>query len=107
MLVTMIVAALAVDGLFSVLGLVPSGARPTRDDVFGSIALDYKLVLNAVATVIFAALLALTARRGATDPVCGMTVDRSKALVADEDGRTVFFCSARCRETFVTGSTRH
>jgi uncharacterized protein len=107
MLVTMIVAALAVDGLFSLLGLVPSGARPTRDDVFGSIALDYKLFLNAVATVIFVALLALTARRGATDPVCGMTVDRSKALIADEGGRTVFFCSARCRETFVTGSTHH
>ena len=42
---------------------------------------------------IFAALFWLTARRGATDPVCGMKVDRSKALRAVHAGRTFFFCS--------------
>jgi uncharacterized protein len=65
MFVTMVVAALSVDGLFSVLGLVPSGPRPSRGDVFGSIALDYKLVLNVLGLAIFAALFGLTARRGA------------------------------------------
>src|SRR5437764_4055824 len=47
MFVTMVVAALVVDGLFSLVGLVPA-TRPTRADVFGSIQLDYKLVLNLI-----------------------------------------------------------
>ncbi|HET7171295.1 MAG TPA: permease [Gaiellales bacterium] len=99
MLVTMAIAALAVDGLFTVLGLVPD-ARPTRDDIFGSIQLDYKLALNVVATVVFAALIGLTMRRGATDPVCGMTVDRAKALKLEHDGRTSYFCSEHCLRRF-------
>src|SRR6185437_343579 len=72
MFVTMIVAALIVDGLFSVLGLIPTGARPSRDDIFGTIAVDYKLFLNILGAAVFAALFWLTARRGATDPVCKM-----------------------------------
>jgi uncharacterized protein len=100
MLITMMVAALAVDGLFSVLGLIPTGPRPTKSDVFGSIQLDYKLVLNVLATVVFAALFALTARRGATDPVCGMKVDRARALTAQRDGQTFYFCSEHCRAQF-------
>src|SRR3954449_1291283 len=55
MLLTMIVAALAVDGIFSAAGLIPT-SRPSREDIFGSVGLDYKLVLNAIATVVFAAL---------------------------------------------------
>jgi hypothetical protein len=35
---------------------------------------------------IFAALFRLTARRGATDPVCGMTVDRDRAITRDVGG---------------------
>ena len=35
MFVTMVIAALIVDGLFSALGLIPT-TRPTRDDIFGS-----------------------------------------------------------------------
>jgi uncharacterized protein len=76
MFVTMVLAALLVDGLFSLLGLIPSGARPSRGEVFGTIRLDYKLVLNLLGLVIFAVLFWLTQRRGATDPVCGMGVDR-------------------------------
>jgi hypothetical protein len=100
MLITMMVAALAVDALFSALGLIPTGPRPTESDVFGSIQLDYKLVLNVLATAVFAALFALTARRGATDPVCGMKVDRARALTARRDGRTFYFCSEHCRAQF-------
>jgi uncharacterized protein len=38
------------------------------------------------------------------DPVCGMTVDPSGALVArGEDGLTYYFCSAGCRATFLEG----
>ncbi len=63
MFVTMVVAALAVDGVFSLAGLVPTGPRPSRGDVFGSVQVDYKLVLNVIATAIFAVLMALSARR--------------------------------------------
>ena len=62
MLVTMVIAALIVDGLFSAFGLIPSGARPTRNDIFGSVELDYKLALNVLGLAIFTALLWLTAR---------------------------------------------
>jgi uncharacterized protein len=61
MFVTMVIAALAIDGLFSALDLIPS-TRPSTDDVFGSIELDYKAVLNAFALVVFAALLWLRPR---------------------------------------------
>ena len=62
MLVTIIVAALIVDGVFGLVGLVPTGPRPTRTDVFGQIGLDYKLVLNVAATAIFIALFWLSRR---------------------------------------------
>jgi len=97
MFVTMVIAALVIDGLFSGLGLIPHGARPTRGDIFSSIQLDYKLVLNLAGLVIFAALFWLTARRGTTDPVCGMTVDRVKAKTLEHDGHTMYFCSEPCR----------
>jgi hypothetical protein len=63
MLLTMVIAALAVDGLFSVLDLIPTN-RPSREDVFGSVELDYKLVLNVIATAVFAALMWLSRRGG-------------------------------------------
>ncbi len=62
MFVTTVLAALIVDGLFSLAGLIPS-ARPSREDVFGSIELDYKLVLNVIALVVFAVLTYLAVRR--------------------------------------------
>jgi uncharacterized membrane protein YraQ (UPF0718 family) len=63
MLVTMIVAALAVDALFSAAGLVPT-TRPSREDIFGSVELDYKLVLNVFGLAVFAALFWLSGRGG-------------------------------------------
>ena len=99
MLVTMAAAALLVDAAFTALGLVPD-ARPTRDDIFGSIQLDYKLALNVLGLVVFAALFGLTMRRGATDPVCGMKVDRTKALRLEHDGTTSYFCSEHCMSRF-------
>jgi uncharacterized membrane protein YraQ (UPF0718 family)/YHS domain-containing protein len=100
MFATMVVAALVVDGFFSGLGLIPTGARPTRSDIFGAVELDYKLVLNLIALVVFAALFWLTARRGATDPVCGMKVDRAKAVRKDVGGETYYFCSEHCLRAF-------
>ena len=62
MLGVMIVAALGVDGLFGLAGLIPTH-RPTRADVFGSVQVDYKLFLNLLGAAIFVTLFWLT-RRG-------------------------------------------
>ena len=99
MFVVIVISALIIDLAFGAVGLIPD-TRPTRDDIFGSIELDYKLVLNVLGLVIFAILFWLTARRGATDPVCGMKVDRAKALRLEHAGRTYFFCSEHCRSQF-------
>jgi uncharacterized protein len=107
MFVTMVIAALVVDGLFSAAGLIPTGPRPSRNDIFGAVELDYKLVLNVLAAVAFAALFYLTMRRGATDPVCGMKVDRSKALRAEFAGKTYFFCSEHCLKAFESDPQRY
>ncbi|HET9103037.1 MAG TPA: permease [Solirubrobacteraceae bacterium] len=97
MFVTMVAAALLVTGGLDLVGLLPSGPRPDRTAVFGALHVDYKLVLNLVGLLLFAALIALTVRRGATDPICGMTVDRARAIRRrSSDGRTVFFCSEHC-----------
>jgi uncharacterized protein len=100
MFVTMVMAALTVDAIFSVLGLVPTGPRPTRADVFGRVQLDYKFALNLVGLAIFAGLFWLTARRGATDPVCGMKVDRDQAVSRHVGAETVYFCSTDCLHAF-------
>jgi uncharacterized protein len=62
MFVTLVLAALIVDGVFSLAGLIPS-ARPARTDIFGSVELGYKLVLDVIALAVFAALFYLTVRR--------------------------------------------
>ncbi len=103
MFVTMVGAALIVDLLFGAVGLIPTGARPTRSNVFGSVALDYKLVLDVIALLVFGCLWWLTVRRGATDPVCGMRVDRAKALRTRSAGRTHHFCSEHCLRAFEAG----
>jgi uncharacterized membrane protein YraQ (UPF0718 family) len=66
MFVTIVIAALVVDGLFSVFGLIPTGPRPTREDVFGSVEVDYKLFLNLLGLAIFAALFWVGRGRGGT-----------------------------------------
>jgi uncharacterized membrane protein YraQ (UPF0718 family) len=63
MFVTIVIAALIVDGVFGVAGLIPPGPRPTRTDIFGTIEVNYKLFLNIFGTVIFVALFWLTRGR--------------------------------------------
>jgi uncharacterized protein len=103
MFVTMVVAALIVDGLFSLIGAVPTGPRPSRGDIFGQIQVNYKLFLNVLGVVIFAALFWITARRGATDPSCGMSVDKHKAIKKEIAGETYYFCSEHCLHAFEAG----
>jgi uncharacterized protein len=104
MFVTMVLAALITDALFHLLGLVPNGPRPTRAEIFAPVRVDATLVLNGVALAVAATLVTLTRRRGAVDPVCGMRVDRAKAVTAEVGGRTVYFCSAHCRHSFADAS---
>ena len=43
-----------------------------------------------------------------TDPVCGMSVNRTTAAHrADHDGEEYYFCSARCRAKFVADPDRY
>jgi uncharacterized protein len=107
LLVAMVVAALVVQGIFSALGLIPAGARPSHSDIFSGVHPDYKLVLNAIGLILFATLFALTARRGTTDPVCGMTVDRARAVRATHGGHTFHFCCPECRQMFESDPDRY
>jgi len=106
MFVTMVVAALIVDGIFSALGLIPTGPRPTRADIFSQVQVNYKLALNVLGFVIFTALFWLTKRLGATDPVCGMKIDRDRAVTAVIGGDTYYFCSEHCRQAFEMGGAK-
>jgi len=71
-----------------------------RADIFGSAQLNYKLVLNVIGIAVFAALWWVTQRRGVTDPMCGMRVDRAHAVTRTSGSRTVSFCSEACAETW-------
>ncbi len=62
MVVTMIASALIIDAVFSALGLIPGGPRPTRADIFEAVSVNYKLVLNVLGFAVFAALFALDLR---------------------------------------------
>jgi uncharacterized protein len=61
MFVTILIAALIVDGLFSAVDLIPS-TRPSRTDVFGTISVNYKLFLNILGAVVFVGMFWLTLR---------------------------------------------
>jgi hypothetical protein len=100
MFVTMVVAALIVAGVFSALGLVPTGPRPTRANVFSDVRVNYKLFLNLAGLAIFCGLFWLTRRRGATDPMCGMTVDKHAARSRMHAGERFYFCSEDCLSAF-------
>jgi YHS domain-containing protein/uncharacterized membrane protein YraQ (UPF0718 family) len=100
MFLTMAIAGLIIDGVFSAAGLVPTGPRPTRADIFGSLQVNYKLFLNLLGLAIFTALFWLTARRGASDPMCGMKVDRARSVSKVIGGERFYFCSEHCLHGF-------
>ncbi|MFQ5908257.1 MAG: YHS domain-containing protein [Thermoplasmata archaeon] len=44
----------------------------------------------------------------ATDPVCGMSVDEGTTdYTATHEGRTFYFCSSGCKETFEADPHRY
>jgi uncharacterized membrane protein YraQ (UPF0718 family) len=67
MFVTIVIAALIVDGLFSLVDLIPS-TRPSRADIFGSVSVNYKLFLNIFGTIVFVGLFWLTMRAERREP---------------------------------------
>jgi uncharacterized protein len=107
MFVAIVAAALLIDLVFTATGLVPD-TRPSIDSITDrGISFNYTAVLNIVFTVVGAALVWLTIRRGATDPVCGMRVDRyASEHRLRVNGRTMFFCSQGCRDAFRETSAR-
>jgi len=114
MFVSMVLAALAVDGIFSALGLVPT-SRPSVESISSrGISWNYTTFLNIVFLAVAAVLFGLTLWRGAKDPVCGMTVDRRVGRPASTyQGRTYYFCGEGCKakfdaepERYVDGSER-
>ena len=43
-----------------------------------------------------------------TDPVCGMTIDPATAAAsAEHEGRTYYFCSAHCHQSFLRDPGRY
>ena len=43
----------------------------------------------------------------ATDPVCGMAIERERAVSAEREGETYYFCSRGCREEFLGSLSVH
>jgi YHS domain-containing protein/uncharacterized membrane protein YraQ (UPF0718 family) len=99
-----VLAALAVDGIFTVAGLVPS-ERPSIDSVTSrGVSLNYTAFLNIIFLAVAAGLFGLTVRHGAQDPVCGMTVDRRAGKpTSNHEGKTYYFCGEGCKAKFEAG----
>jgi YHS domain-containing protein len=107
MLGSIVLAALVVSGLFAVLGLIPS-ERPDVDSITErAIGWNYTTFLNIVFLGLAAVLIGLTMRRGARDPVCGMTVDRKTALSTEWNGTTYYFCGPGCKARFEADPERY
>ena len=108
MFAAMVLAALAVDGIFSAAGLVPS-KRPSIDSISSrGISWNYTTFLNIVFLAVAAVLVALTLRRGARDPVCGMTVDRgADKPTSTYAGHTYYFCGEGCKAKFEAEPERY
>jgi uncharacterized protein len=96
-----VASSLAVGGLFGLAGLIPDERPPVESITERRVEWNYTTFLNIVFLGVAAALIGLTLRRGARDPVCGMSVDRFKTPHrSDYAGRTMYFCGAGCKEKF-------
>jgi YHS domain-containing protein len=95
----MVLAALAVDGVFSLAGFVPKHRPSVASIAERPVTWNYTAFLDIAGAVLFVALIAATMRRGTTDPVCGMTVGRD-GPTSTYAGRTFTFCGNHCKHTF-------
>jgi len=95
------IAALLVDGLFDLAGLIPEQRPEIESITEREIGWNYTTFLNIFFLLVAAGLVWLTLRRGARDPVCGMTVDRFKTPHRSRhEGQPVYFCGAGCKAKF-------
>jgi uncharacterized protein len=108
MFAAMVAAALAIDGVFDAAGLIPSH-RPSVDSISSrAVGWNYTTFLNIVFLLVAAALVVLTLRRGARDPVCGMTVDpHGGRPFTVHAGRTYYFCGEGCKAKFEADPERY
>ena len=106
----MATAGFAVEGVFSVFGLLPGnvGVNHAKSAVL-SVSWNYTTWLNIVFLGVFGAMYWLYRNQKnfgggdglALDPVCGMQVATANAPgSAVHRGETVYFCSDRCRAKF-------
>jgi uncharacterized protein len=101
MFAAIVLASLIVDGLFDFAGLIPEERPDVESITERGVSWNYTTFLNIAFFTVAAALVALTFRRGARDPVCGMTVDRFKTPFRSEyAGQAYFFCGAGCKAKF-------
>jgi uncharacterized membrane protein YraQ (UPF0718 family)/YHS domain-containing protein len=110
----MSLAGLAVEYLFTAVGLVPE-SHPGMA-VMEGITWNYTTILNIIALVVFAALYWLYRNRErlgggtgyAKDPVCGMQVEKAAAPATSRHaGQTYHFCSEHCEHRFTADPGRY
>jgi uncharacterized membrane protein YraQ (UPF0718 family)/YHS domain-containing protein len=95
------IAALLVDGLFDLAGLIPQERPEIESITEREIGWYYTTFLNILFLLVAAGLVWLTLRRGARDPVCGMAVDRfTTSHRSEHNGQAVYFCGPGCKAKF-------
>jgi len=99
-------AALAVDGIFSAFGLIPSERPSIQSVTERGISWNYTTILNILFTLVAGGLVGLTMKRGTRDPGCGMTVARGE-MTTEHHGRRYFFCGPGCRAKFENDPERY
>ncbi len=109
----MAISGYVIGELMSVVHLVPNHA--STKFYSESIKFNYSLVLNLISLVIVGAIYFLyrnQSRYGggkslAIDPICKMQVRKSSAPAIYKSGsETVWFCSDRCKETYIERTKR-
>jgi hypothetical protein len=119
---TMAAAGLIVDGIFQLANAVPTNRNVT---VFATtISWNYDTSLDIAMLLLIAMLGVRFLRTGGiamfremgvpperrapetVDPVCGMTVDPTKATSVPHGGQTYYFCSDGCRAEFLRDPDR-
>ena len=97
----MVIAALVVDGLFSLLGLVPTHRPSIASIVERPVTWNYTSVLDMLFACVFVALIGAdaAARREGSRLRHDRRPSRGRPTSV-HDGRTYYFCGAHCKHTF-------